>query len=99
LLAVVVKQSKYSMLEDSLSEQMNNKKTTLSIATIVAALALTVVALAIPQQALAGGHHNHNHNHKNSVKVDQQVEQANYNCSGSSTLCYNQANNTANIGR
>jgi hypothetical protein len=53
---------------------MNHKNTTLAIAAIVAAVAMTAVAFAVPQQALAGGHHNHN---SNSVKVDQQIGQAN----------------------
>ena len=63
--------------------------TTLGIVAIVAAIALTGVAFTIPQQALAGGHHN-NHN-SNSVKVDQQINQLN-NCTRA--LCDNQADNT-----
>ena len=47
---------------------MNHKNTTLAIAAIVAAVAITAVAFAIPQQALAGGHHNHSHN-SNSIKL------------------------------
>jgi hypothetical protein len=35
---------------------MNHKNTTLAIAAIVAAVAMTTAAFAIPQQALAGGH-------------------------------------------
>ena len=38
---------------------------TLGIVAIVAAMTLTAVAFAIPQQALAYRHHNHN----NSIKV------------------------------
>jgi len=53
----------------------------MAIAAIVAAVALTAVAFAIPQQVLAGGHHKHNN--KNSIKVDQQIDQANL-CTNSS---------------
>jgi hypothetical protein len=58
-----------------------NYRTTLVVAAIVAAAALTGVAFAIPQQVMAGGyyghrHHNNNHN-GNSIKVDQQVNQLN----------------------
>ena len=59
---------------------MNHGNTTLAIAAIVAAAALTGVAFAIPQQVMAGGyghrHHNNNHN-ANSIKVDQQINQLN----------------------
>ena len=75
---------------------MNHSKTTLAIAAIVAALALTGVAFAIPQQALAGGHH-HNHNHNNSIKVDQQINQLN-NCT-SNAQCANYADNQLDIHR
>ena len=83
-----------------------NHNVTLAIVAIVAATTLTAVAFAIPQQALAGGHHNHKHN---SIKVDQQVNQLNE-CTGvpldnirtldgtdSSTVCLNQADNSADI--
>jgi hypothetical protein len=50
---------------------------TLGIVAIVAAMALTAAAFAIPQQALAYRHH-HNYN---SIKVDQQTSQANV-CTG-----------------
>ena len=73
---------------------MNHKNATLAIAAIVAAVAITAVAFAVPQQALAGGH---NHNHGNSIKVDQQVDQANV-CTNSS-FCQNDANNDADIHR
>jgi len=73
---------------------MNRKNTTLAIAAIVAAVAMTAGAFAIPQQALAGGH---NHNHGNSIKVDQQIDQANV-CTNSSS-CLNDANNSADIHR
>ena len=65
---------------------MNHRNTTLAIAAIVAAAALSGVAFAIPQQVMAGGyghrHHNNNHN-GNSIKVDQQVNQLNE-CTGTS---------------
>jgi hypothetical protein len=66
-----------------------NHNLTLGILAIVAAMTLTAVALAIPQQALAYRHHNHSHN--NSLKVDQQINQFN-NCNVS--LCSNQGDNT-----
>jgi hypothetical protein len=53
-----------------------NHYVTLGIVAIVAAMTLTAVGFAIPQQALAYRHHNHN-NHNNSIKVDQQVNQLN----------------------
>jgi hypothetical protein len=55
-----------------------NHYVTLGIVAIVAAMTLTAVAFAVPQQALAYKHHN---NHKNSIKVDQQVNQQN-SCTG-----------------
>jgi hypothetical protein len=58
---------------------MNHKNTTLVIAAIVAAVALTAVAFAVPQQVLAYRHH-HNHS-SNTIKVDQQTSQANV-CTG-----------------
>jgi hypothetical protein len=85
-----------------------NHKVTLGIIAIVAAMTLTAVAFAIPQQALAYRHH-HNHNHNNSIKVDQEINQLNQ-CTGvqrddirtldgtgSGTVCVNQANNSADI--
>ena len=75
---------------------MNHKNITLAIAAIVAAVAMTAVAFAIPQQALAYGHHNNNnHNNGNSIKVDQQISQANF-CTNQS-FCDNQADNQADI--
>ena len=75
---------------------MNHIKTTSVIAAIVtAAIALTAVAMAIPQQALAYGHHNHNH-HSNSIKVSQDISQLNA-CSQS--LCLNNGTNSVDIGR
>jgi len=73
---------------------MNHKNTTLAIAAIVAAVALTAVAFALPQQALAWGHY---HNHGNIIKVDQQINQANF-CTNQS-LCKNDASNDADIHR
>ena len=61
---------------------------TLGIVAIVAAMTLTAMVFAIPQQALAYRHHN-NHN-SNSLKVDQQINQLN-NCT--TAICDNQANN------
>ena len=74
---------------------MNHKNTTLAIAAIVAAVAITAVAFAIPQQALAYGHHNHNNG--NSIKVSQDIGQTNV-CSNQ-TVCLNTANNSAEIHR
>jgi hypothetical protein len=71
---------------------MNHKNTTLAIATIVAAVAMTAAAFAVPQQALAGGH---NHN-SNSVDVSQNISQLNA-CSNST--CLNDASNSAHIHR
>ena len=51
---------------------------TLAIVAVVAAMTVTAIAFAIPQQALAYKHHN---NHKNSIKVDQLVNQLN-SCTG-----------------
>ena len=89
-----------------------NHNVTIGIVAIVAAMTLTGVAFAIPQQALAGGHHyKHNNHNSNSVKVDQQINQLNQ-CTGvpldtlrtldntgSSTVCLNQADNSADIHR
>jgi hypothetical protein len=54
--------------------------TSLAIVAVVVAVALTGVAFAVPQQVLAYRHH-HNHN---SIKVDQQISQANV-CTGASS--------------
>ncbi|MDP9289215.1 MAG: hypothetical protein M3P08_13600 [Thermoproteota archaeon] len=84
-----------------------NHNVTLGLVAIVAAMTLTAVAFAIPQQALAYGHHNHNNS--NSIKVDQQINQLNectgvpldnirtLDNTGSSTVCLNQADNSADI--
>jgi hypothetical protein len=75
-------------------------------------MALTGVAFAVPQQALAGGYHyKHNNHNSNSIKVDQQINQLNQ-CTGvplewktgaleqlSSTVCVNQGDNSADIHR
>jgi conjugal transfer/entry exclusion protein len=70
-----------------------NHNVTMAIVAIVVATALTAVAFAIPQQALAYRQH-HNHN-GNSLKVDQQINQLN-NCT-TSALCVNVADNSAHI--
>ena len=76
---------------------MNHKNTTLAVAAIVAAVAMTAVAFAIPQQALAYGHHNNNnHNNSNRIDVSQDISQANV-CSNST--CVNDASNSADIHR
>jgi len=90
-----------------------NHNVSLAIVAIVAAMTLTAVAFAVPQQALAGGHHyKHNNHNSNSVKVDQQINQLNQ-CTGvpldtrtlavegtgSGTVCVNQADNSADIHR
>jgi hypothetical protein len=75
---------------------MNHKNMTIAIAAIVAAVAMTGIAFAIPQQALAGGHH-HNNNHGNSIKVDQNTTQLNFCDNGA--RCFNGADNTADIHR
>jgi hypothetical protein len=73
---------------------MNHKNTTLAIAAIVAAEAMTAAAFVIPQQALAGGH---NHNHGSSVDVSQNTSQINA-CSNNAT-CVNTGDNSAEIHR
>jgi hypothetical protein len=73
---------------------MNRKNTPLAFAAIVAAGAITGVALAVPQQALTEGTH---HNHVNSIKVDQQTDQANV-CTNSS-FCLNDGSNDAEVHR
>ena len=87
-----------------------NHNVPLAIAVIVAATALTPIPFAVPQQALAGGHqYKHNNHNSNSIKVDQQVNQLNectgvpldnirtLDNTGSSTVCLNQADNSADI--
>jgi hypothetical protein len=73
---------------------MNHKNTTLALAAIVAAVAMTAVGFAVPQQAFAHyGHHSHN---SNSIDVSQSISQANI-CSNST--CLNDASNDADIDR
>ena len=73
---------------------MNHKNTTLALAAIVAAVAVTGVAFAVPQQVLAGGHHHHN---GNSIRVSQDISQANL-CTNSS-FCLNDGSNDADVHR
>jgi hypothetical protein len=71
---------------------MNHKFVTLGIAAIIAAVAVTAVGFAVPQQALAhSGHHN------SGVKVDQNISQLNVCDNGAQ--CVNEASNTADIDR
>jgi hypothetical protein len=75
---------------------MNHKVLAVAPILAVAALALTAVGFAIPQQAFAHyGHHHHHHNN-NGIDVDQQINQLN-NCTHS--LCDNQATNQVDIDR
>jgi hypothetical protein len=60
-----------------------NHRVTLAIVAIVAATALTAIPFAVPQQALAGGHHYKHNNDSSNIRVDQQVNQANF-CNGTS---------------
>ena len=71
---------------------MNHKNMTLAVAAIVAAVAMTAVVFAVPQQALAYGHHNNS----NRIDVSQDISQANV-CSNST--CVNDASNSADIHR
>jgi hypothetical protein len=86
---------------------MDHKYVTLGIAAIIAAVAMTTVGFAVPQQALAhSGHHN------SGIKVDQQINQVNA-CNGtnvtprletttsssSSTVCLNFGDNQADISK
>ncbi|HET7148205.1 MAG TPA: hypothetical protein VFI73_06855 [Candidatus Nitrosopolaris sp.] len=64
-----------------------NHNVTLAVVAMVAAMTLTAVAFAIPQQVLAYRHH---HNHNNNLKVDQQINQLN-NCTNA--LCDNEGSN------
>jgi hypothetical protein len=84
---------------------MNHKALAIAPIVAVAALVLTAVGFAIPQQAFAGyghnhNHHNHNHNNNrnsNSIDVSQSINQLN-NCT-SSAFCDNTAQNQADIHR
>jgi hypothetical protein len=73
---------------------MNQKNTTLAIVSIVAAVAMTAAAFAIPQQSFA--HYGHHYHNSNSVDVSQDISQANL-CSNST--CLNNASNSADIDR
>jgi len=78
---------------------MNHKVLAMAPIVAVAALALTAVGFAIPQQAFAHyGHHynHHNHHNNNSIDVSQTINQLN-NCT--SALCDNEAQNQADIHR
>lgn len=74
---------------------MNHIKTSVIAAIVTAAIALTAVAIVIPQQALAYGHHHHSH-HSNSIKVSQDTSQLNA-CSES--ICLNNGTNSVDINR
>jgi hypothetical protein len=74
---------------------MNHKNLTLGIATIVAAIAVTAVGFAAPQQALA--YHHHHHNHDNGVKVNQDTTQIN--ACNNNAACLNNGTNTVDIDR
>jgi hypothetical protein len=71
---------------------MNHKFVSLGIAAIIAAIAVTAIGFAVPQQALAHSSHHHN----DGVKVNQQILQENF-CNQSA--CENLANNQADIDR
>jgi len=75
---------------------MNHKVLAVAPILAVAALALTAVGFAIPQQAFAHyGHHHHHHNN-NGIDVDQQINQPN---NDTHSLCDNQATNQVDIDR
>jgi hypothetical protein len=74
---------------------MNRKVLAIAPIIAVAALALTAVGFAIPQQAFA--HYGHHHNHHNNIDVSQSINQLN-NCN-SSAVCDNQAQNQVDIDR
>jgi len=71
---------------------MNHKRMTLGLVAIVAAVALSASAFAIPQQAFA-----HKHHHNNGIDVNQQIDQLNA-CTNSS-FCQNDGNNNVDIDR
>jgi hypothetical protein len=71
---------------------MIHKALAIAPITAVAALILTTVGFAIPQQAFAWGHHhsnhnNHNNHNRNIIKVDQQINQQNE-CTGVQNQLY-----------
>jgi hypothetical protein len=71
---------------------MTHKALVIAPIVAVAALALTAVGFAIPQQAFAHYHHHNSH----EINVDQQINQLN-NCTHA--LCENQATNQVDIDR
>jgi hypothetical protein len=78
---------------------MNHKVLAIAPILAVAALVLTAVGFAIPQQAFAGyGHHHNHHNHHNNsgIDVSQTINQLN-NCTAAA--CENVADNQADIHR
>ena len=76
---------------------MNHKVLAIAPIVAVAALVLTAVGFAIPQQAFAGGHHHNHHNNSNTIDVSQTINQLN-NCT-SGAACENQADNQVDIHR
>jgi len=71
---------------------MNHKNMKVALVAIVVTIAITSLASALPQQAMAKGHHNHNTG--GGIKVNQAVNQFN-DCNNAT--CLNDANNTASI--
>jgi hypothetical protein len=79
---------------------MNHKALAIAPIVAVAALVLTAVGFAIPQQAFASyghSHNHHNHNNGNRIDVSQTINQENDCTSGA--LCENVADNQADIHR
>jgi len=72
---------------------MNHKNMTFALAAIVVIVAVTSVGLVVPQQTLAYHHHN---SHNNSIRVDQNISQANL-CDQS--ICVNTGNNNVDIDK
>ncbi len=79
---------------------MNHKVLAIAPIVVVAAMVLTAVAFAIPQQAFANNGHNNSHhdknnnnNKKNGIDVSQAINQLNNSTSGavSDNLAQNQA--------
>jgi len=63
---------------------------------VIAAVAIAIGAMMVPGAPLAFAyhHHHHHHHHHNSVKIHQEISQANV-CSDSS--CSNDASNSASV--
>jgi hypothetical protein len=79
---------------------MNHKAFAIAPIVAVAALVLTAVGFAIPQQAFASyghSHNHHNHNNGNRIDVSQTINQEN-DCF-SFADCENVADNQADIHR